>query len=224
MSQLERRSLLFGLGALGLITGCEGPRGWRGGAQGKGAAPPLDSGDTGLGAEWADTAVEPVTTCEVTGAFAEGPFYQSGAPARVDLRTAGEVGTTLVLDFVVRGGRDCRLLSDAVVDLWHVMQTGLYDLEGTEMHYRCKVQTGFDGRVQITTLKPISYYTETGKLMPAHFHIKVSAAGHDTVTTQLRFANDPDDDGQVPAELLLTPSTASDGSQQADFVFTLKPA
>jgi catechol 1,2-dioxygenase len=170
---------------------------------------------------WGDTGLVEVSDCEVTADFAEGPFYQSGAPSRVDLRTAGELGTDLRMTLIVRSERDCRLIGDAQVDLWHVMQTGLYDLEGTDMHYRCNVQTGFDGRVEITTLKPISYYTETGKLMPSHFHIKVSAEGHDTVTTQLRFANDPDDDFQVPPELMLETTTASDGVLETTFVITL---
>ena len=224
-----RRELVLGLSSWGLsavglaaLSGCDGARGWRQGLGGRGAPPPLDTGDTGLlDTAWSDTGVEEVSACEVTGNFAEGPFYKDGAPSRVDLRTAGELGTDLRMTLVVRSARDCSLLADAQVDLWHVMQTGLYDLDGADMHYRCNVQTGFDGRVEITTLRPISYYTETGKLMPSHFHLKVSAQGHKTVTTQLRFADDPDDDGQVPPELMLETTTASDGTQETTYVITL---
>ena len=216
-----RRELMLGLSAVGIaaLTGCDGARSWREGSEGRGAAPPIDTGL--LDTSWGDSGIEEVSDCELTRNFAEGPFYQDGAPARVDLRTAGELGTDLRMTLVVRSERGCRLVGDAQVDLWHVMQTGLYDLDGKDMHYRCNLQTGFDGQVEITTLRPISYYTETGKLMPSHFHLKVSADRHDTVTTQLRFANDPDDDGEVPDSLLLETTTGSDGVQQTTYVVTL---
>ncbi|MED5372950.1 MAG: hypothetical protein VX899_18160 [Myxococcota bacterium] len=221
MSDTSRRTLihasLASLGAAALSGCAPGGRG-EPSLLGLREPPPLDTGG------WGDTALETPGSCSDTPAFAEGPYYRDDAPVRADLRTAGETGTVLRLQMEVRSARDCRLLPDAIVDFWHVMQTGVYDLETEDMHYRCRLRTGYDGRVEVTTLKPISYYTDTGKLMPAHFHMKVTADGHEALTTQLRFLNDPDDDGQLPTELMLNPSTAADGSLDASFTFVLEPS
>ena len=176
------------------------------------------------GAEWEDTAVSFPSSCGQTTDFAEGPYYRSGAPARVDLRTLGESGTAFTLSATVRSSRDCRLLSDAVVEIWHVKQDGVYDMTTSDMHYRTRFRVGFSGAFEITTLKPIAYPVEDNRMMPSHFHARINAEGHRELVTQLRFTNDPYDDGTCPPELMMSATVNSDGSEAASFDFVLEAA
>lgn len=172
------------------------------------------------GAAWDDTGVA-TPACWDTTSFAEGPYYREDAPARTDLRTAGEDGTTLHLHGCVRGLPTCERLADALVELWHADQTGEYDMDTAVMHYRTAVRTGFDGEFLLTTLRPPSYEVDGGRIMPQHFHLRISAVGFTTLVTQLRFADDEDRDPSFPAQLEVSPATAADGSQSASFEFVL---
>lgn len=182
--------------------------------------PPPAPPDTGLG--WQDTAVSIPSTCGTTTDFYEGPYYRAGAPARYDLRTLGESGTVFTLSGAIRSSRDCQLLSDAIFDIWHVQQDGVYDMVTAELHYRARFRVGFEGRYEIITLKPIAYPVEDNRMMPSHFHVRINAEGHNELITQLRFNNDPYDDGSCPPELMMTPTVASDGSEAATFDFVLE--
>ena len=182
-------------------------------ADGDAEGPLVDTG-------WSDTGVAP-DTCDATDPFAEGPYFRSDAPDRTDLRVSEDSGTVFHLVLEVRSGADCLPLPGAVVELWHCNPDGDYDMSTSELQYRCRVRTDFAGQVELTTYKPVAYPLDDSRWMPRHFHLKVAAAGHDSLTTQLRFTGDPYDDGTLPADLMMTPILQSDGSERVQFVLVL---
>ena len=170
--------------------------------------------------EWDDTGVTPPSYCETTAEAGEGPYFLSDAPSRTDLTDSGESGTIITLLLTFRNAA-CELLSGAVVDFWHAQQNEEYDMSGADGNYRCTLRTGFDGTLQIKTIRPIPYPLSETNWIPAHFHFKVRAQGHPELITQLRFVDDPFDDGGVPTEQLLNPTVAADGSETATYTFVL---
>lgn len=200
-------------------TGSPGPLLQPGGRpiDGETDGPLLDTG-------WADTAVAP-PSCTTTTPFAEGPYFLSDAPDRTDLRAAAaSTGTAFTLALQVRSEVDCLPMPGALVELWHCDPDGDYDMESADMRFRCRVRTDFTGRVTLTTYRPVPYPLDDGRWMPAHFHLKVFAAGHTALTTQLRFTGDPHDDGSLPTSLMLTPTVQADGSELAEYTLTLAEA
>lgn len=160
--------------------------------------------------------------CRPTRSMGEGPNFRVEAPDRTDLRVLGDEGTTLLLRLQVRSTLACELLPGTSIEIWHCQPDGLYDMETDEMRYRCKVETGEYGRVEITTLRPPSYGAPDSRIQ-AHIHLKVSHPDHQTLITQLRFLNDPDDNGTTPANLYLDPQVQADGSEEVRFMLALSP-
>jgi protocatechuate 3,4-dioxygenase beta subunit len=172
--------------------------------------------------DWEDTGVSPPSYCETTVEAGEGPYYLDESPAISDLTDSGESGTVITFTLTVRDAA-CTLLSGVEVDCWHVQQTSEYDMSGADGNYRCTLRTGMDGTVVIKTIRPIAYATGHVAWIPAHIHFKIRAPGHPELITQLRFVDDPYDDGGVPAEQLLSPTVTSDGSEEASYTFVLPP-
>ena len=188
---------------------------------------PLDSDPSETGMDTGPQDTGPFDTgapedCGVTASLDSGPFFRPDAPDRTDLRTLDEEGVILSLRFQVRSAADCALLPGTSLELWHCQRDGMYDMQSEEMHYRCKVTTGEFGRVVITTLRPPGYGDPDNRIQ-AHLHLKLIHPEHTTLVTQLRFANDPDDDGSTPASLYLDPTVLEDGSEDVSFVFSLSP-
>ncbi|GAB4389169.1 MAG: hypothetical protein Kow0025_12890 [Thermodesulfovibrionales bacterium] len=106
--------------------------------------------------------------CEPTRPDMLGPFYKPGAPER------SRVGEGYVLRGVVRSARDCSTLAGARVELWLAGPEGSYD----DAH-RATVISDEAGAYRFESNFPPAYYGR-----PPHIHIKVSAPGHKTLTTQ----------------------------------------
>jgi len=97
-----------------------------------------------------------------------GPFYRAGAPLR------SKIGTGYLLTGSVKSASDCALLSRALIEFWQTGPDGRYD----DAH-RAAVITGASGTYQLETDFPAEYLTR-----PPHIHIRVSAPGFQTLTTQ----------------------------------------
>jgi protocatechuate 3,4-dioxygenase beta subunit len=176
--------------------------------------------ETDRAAEPLDTAEEPSVCGVPTKDAAEGPYYRPDAPDREDMRTLGEAGTELVFEGTVRSDLDCSPLAGAVVELWHAKQTGVYDMDTTDMHYRTRVRVGFDGTFRVTTLIPPSYPVGD-KMMPRHLHFRINAPNHHELVTQLRWSGDVMTDGPFDPDLQMTPTIAADGSESVTWEFVL---
>ncbi|MFF7980671.1 catechol 1,2-dioxygenase [Streptomyces sp. NPDC007901] len=186
---------------------------------------------------WVEHVVEEVNNEARPGSKGtiEGPYYVPGAPALSADATLpmreGESGTPLVFQGQVRSA-DGTPLPGALVDIWQADADGLYAQFAPnlpEWNLRGSVTVDEKGTFRIRTVEPAPYQIPTdgscGKLIaaagwhawrPAHLHLKVSAPGHQTLTTQLYFRGGEhvtdDIASAVKPELVLDPAPAADGN------------
>jgi catechol 1,2-dioxygenase len=192
-------------------------------------------------------AVEQVATAHRHGnkGSIEGPYYVPGAPERGadgSVLERDEPGTPLVWEGVIRSV-DGTPLAGGQLDVWQDDDQGYYSQfsEGQpRWNLRGTFTVGDDGGFRVHTIKPAPYQIPTdgatGKLIaaagwhawrPAHIHVKVSAAGHETLTAQLYFPGDEHNDDDIATavkpELILDPRPQSDGSVLVRYDVMLDP-
>lgn len=97
-----------------------------------------------------------------------GPFYRPGAPLR------SKIGAGYLLTGTVKSAVDCTPIAAPLIEFWQAGVNGRYD----DAH-RAAVITGKAGYYQLETDFPAEYYSR-----PPHIHIRVSAAGFQTLVTQ----------------------------------------
>jgi catechol 1,2-dioxygenase len=199
---------------------------------------------------WIEHVVEEVAgeTREGSKGTIEGPYYIPGAPSLPAETTLpareGEAGTPLLFQGQVTavGGS---ALPGATVEIWHADDDGLYSQFAPgqpEWNLRGTVTADDHGQFKIHTIQPAPYQIPTdgscGRLIaaagwhawrPAHLHLKVSAPGHQLITTQLYFQGDRhiEDDiaSAVKPELILSPKPAADGNgNEVTYDFVLDKA
>jgi catechol 1,2-dioxygenase len=199
---------------------------------------------------WVEHVVEDVTNQSRSGSKGsiEGPYYvpdapELGADATLPMRE-GEQGTPLLFQGQVTNCSG-EPLAGAKVEIWHADDEGFYSQFAPgipEWNLRGTVIADEQGNFKIHTMEPAPYQIPTdgscGKLIaaagwhawrPAHLHLKVSAPGHQLITTQLYFAGDAhvDDDiaSAVKPELVLDPTPTGDGNgREVTYNFALDPA
>ena len=157
----------------------------------------------------------------------EGPFYVPGAPSRRARAPSRCAPTRQVRRW---SSRDRSATSTATrspartVELWHADDAGFYSQFAPglpEWNLRGIVIADADGRFRFNTVQPAPYQippTAPPELIsaagwhawrPAHLHLKVSAPGHQLVTTQLYFEGgehiDSDIASAVKPELMIAP-------------------
>lgn len=125
--------------------------------------------------------------CPPTRPDGLGPFYQPGAPVRASVGTGYELAGT------VRSTAGCAPIAAARVELWLAGPSGEYD----DAH-RATVIADADGRYRFESSPPPPYGQR-----PPHIHLRVTAAGFESLVTQHYPAP-----GQTRAEfdLVLIPS------------------
>ena len=137
-----------------------------------------------------------------------GPFYQEGAPDYengadlADETTGGE--RVLVTGKVV--DLDGAPIPGAVLDIWQTAPDAVYAAQDPAGSFNLcgRITTGDDGRYRFRTRKPVSYTVPgdgpVGAMLeaagrhnwrPAHIHFMLSAAGYETLVTQLFTDDDP---------------------------------
>lgn len=198
---------------------------------------------------WVEHSVEQVANenREGTRGSIEGPYYIPDAPrlespATLPMRD-DEQGTPLlfqghITDLAGKG------LPNAIVEIWHADGLGFYSQFAPglpEWNLRATVIADENGNYQIHTMQPAPYQIPTdgscGKLIaaagwhawrPAHLHLKISAPGHQLITSQLYFTGDEhvgdDIASAVKPELILDPASHSEGGREVTYDFVLDPA
>jgi protocatechuate 3,4-dioxygenase beta subunit len=177
-----------------------------------------------------------------TAANVSGPMYRSGAP---------ECDTPAVIARVDQGDERLRLsgcvtdtatglpIPGALLDIWQTNRAGLYDDQDPDQpsgNLRGVVRCDERGRYEVVP-GPYRIASMNGPVYallntlgrhdnrPAHIHLRVSAAGHRSLTTMLFMAGDPwlDDDviGAVKPELVVSPRRDDHGGSQATFDIAL---
>ncbi|WLQ05775.1 catechol 1,2-dioxygenase [Arthrobacter oryzae] len=161
---------------------------------------------------WVEHSVEEVANENRHGSKGtiEGPYYVPDSPAQETPATLSmredEPGTPLLFQGQVTGV-DGVPLQGAKVELWQADDLGFYSQFAPglpEWNLRGTVLADDAGHFQINTIQPAPYQIPTdgacGQLIaaagwhawrPAHLHLKVSAPGHQLITTQLYFPGDP---------------------------------
>ncbi len=199
---------------------------------------------------WVEHVVEEVANEDRGGSKGtiEGPYYVPGAPESLGEATLSmrddEPGTPLLFQGQVTD-IDGTPLPDAKVEIWHADAEGFYSQFAPnipEWNLRGTVVADSEGNFRIHTLEPAPYQIPTdgscGKLIaaagwhawrPAHLHLKVSAPGHQLVTTQLYFPGDPHNDDDIASavkpELLLDVQPAESGEgNRVNYDFALDKA
>ncbi|MBW2451051.1 MAG: intradiol ring-cleavage dioxygenase [Deltaproteobacteria bacterium] len=115
--------------------------------------------------------------CPPTQEDEMGPFYRPGAPLR------SVVGQGHVLLGTVKAAVDCEPIAAALIEFWMTGPDGWYDDA-----YRAAVITGQSGTYRFESHYPGLYASR-----PAHIHIRVSAEGFETLTTQYYLQPDQTD-------------------------------
>lgn len=113
--------------------------------------------------------------------------------------------------------RTCRPVAGARVDFWQADANGAYDNSGYKL--RGYQLTDSSGRYRLETVVPGLY---TGRTL--HIHVKVSAPGGPTLTTQLYFPGEAANgrDGIFDQRLLMPVEKQADGETAVfDFVLPL---
>ncbi|WP_413810718.1 catechol 1,2-dioxygenase [Streptomyces sp. OE57] len=199
---------------------------------------------------WVEHVVEEVANENREGSKGtiEGPYYVPGSPrmsaeATLPMRE-DEAGTPLLFQGRITSV-DGTPLAGAVLEMWHADDEGYYSQFAPglpEWNLRGTVVADERGDFKVRTIEPAPYQIPTdgacGSLIaaagwhawrPAHLHLKVSAPGHQPVTTQLYFrggSHVEDDIAQaVKPELILDPGPAADGhGHQVTYDFVLDKA
>lgn len=199
---------------------------------------------------WVEHVVEEVVNedREGTKGSIEGPYYVPDAPdlpADTELpMREDEPGTPLVFQGQVTDTSG-QPLPNALVEMWHADDLGYYSQYAPglpEWNLRGAVRVDEQGRFRIRTVQPAPYMIPhdgaCGALIaaagwhawrPAHLHLKVSAPGHQLITSQLYFNGgeyvDNDIAQAVKPELVLSPEPSADGSRnEVTYDFVLDPA
>ncbi|ADI12810.1 catechol 1,2-dioxygenase [Streptomyces bingchenggensis BCW-1] len=198
---------------------------------------------------WVEHVVEEVATAARQGSKGtiEGPYYVPGAPELPSVSILPmrdkEAGTELLFQGRVTSASG-EPLAGARLEMWQADGEGLYAQFAPgipEWNLRGSVVADDEGRFAVTTIQPAPYQIPTdgscGRLIsaagwhawrPAHLHLKVSAPGHTTLTTQLYFKGgtyvEDDVARAVKPELVIDPRPTGDGGCEVTHGFVLDPA
>lgn len=166
----------------------------------------------------------------------KGPYYVSNTAELVggNLNFTGLPGDPVTITGHVFGGPEGTVpLAGAKIEIWHADTGGSYhpnapgdaaSFRAEDLALRGYVASAADGRYEFRSIYPGKY---PGRCR--HYHVRISAAGHTPVSTQLIFPALPDDDQgpeddfvarSLPLEYRLALTTRG-GVQQAVFDFRL---
>ncbi|RDV36758.1 hypothetical protein DV096_16860 [Bradymonadaceae bacterium TMQ3] len=127
--------------------------------------------------------------CLPTGSDIQGPFYEPGAPQRIQLASAEEPGERILIEGTVFEP-DCQTpIEGALIDVWQADAEGNYH-SGANYRLRAQILTDASGNYRIETIRP-GHYLNAGAFRPAHIHFTITRPGFTPLTTQLYFAGDP---------------------------------
>ena len=119
-----------------------------------------------------------------------GPFYRPGAPIRTDLVQTGTKGEILHFSGAVLGKDGKTPVKNALVEIWHCNEDGVYDNTSDDYIYRSSWRTGDDGTYHFRTILPVPYQAGATLTRPAHIHMRISETKMQDLVTQVYFKGD----------------------------------
>ena len=152
--------------------------------------------------------------CPLTESNPQGPYYVAGAPYKEKFDDLP--GQRLIITGIVLN-QDCQIVPNAIIDIWQTDSNGNYYFE--DFTLRGKITADDKGKYTIDTIFPGSY-SEGGTTRPSHLHLKISAPGMTSHTTQLYFEGDEYLDFMVRPSLILQ-LEERDGIMFSNFDFVI---
>jgi protocatechuate 3,4-dioxygenase beta subunit len=156
--------------------------------------------------------VDYTTNQKPVGAFESsvlGPFYRVGAPwieFGGDICRQENAGTPTLVSGKVRS-TDGTPVRDAVLDVWHVPDNGMYEnTDPSQVDFNCRgrLRAAEDGSYRFWTVKPVPYpipkdgpaglildAAQRHNMRAAHIHVIVEAPGYEKVISEIFVAGDP---------------------------------
>ena len=119
-----------------------------------------------------------------------GPFYRPGAPFRTDLVQPGTKGEVLHFAGTIFGKDGKTPVKNALVEIWHCNEDGVYDNTSDDYIYRSSWKTGDDGKYHFRTILPVPYKAGATLTRPAHIHMRISETKMQDLVTQVYFKGD----------------------------------
>ena len=119
-----------------------------------------------------------------------GPFYRPGAPFRTDLVQTGTKGEILHFSGTILGKDGKTPVKNALVEIWHCNEDGVYDNTSDDYIYRSSSKTGDDGTYHFRTILPVPYKAGATLTRPAHIHMRISETKMQDLVTQVYFKGD----------------------------------
>lgn len=159
---------------------------------------------------------DPTPSCadddEATIAQTEGPYFTPSSPARRDLFATSPLGRPLLVGGLVLD-TNCNPVPEALVEIWHADENGVYDNEGFKG--RGHVMSDARGVWWFLTIAPGIYPGRT-----RHYHFKVQRPGGQVLTTQLYFPGEPQNaaDSIFDERLLMTIEDHPQRAGRYDFI------
>lgn len=211
----------------------------------------VESIQSGQGAILFDLVLE-AETLDVDSAHRQGsplgmigPFYLPGAPRLnapyVMPQRPDEKGEKLVFRGTVRSTTG-EGLPEAEIDMWQAGADSTYSgfvPDVPEWNLRGRFGTAADGSFEVATIRPAGYDVPMdgpiGTLLsalgrpfhrPAHLHLKVTAPGHEVLTSQLYFEGDEylaKDAVNAVRDGLITSVERTEDAMIATYHFVLEP-
>lgn len=122
-----------------------------------------------------------------------GPWYRPGAPLRENINPEDFNGEILHLAGTIFKEDGKTPVPDSLIEIWQCEPDGLYDNVSDDYRYRASQKVSTTGKYHFITTKPVAYAVEDNpsEFRPAHIHLRISAAGHQDLITQIYFAGDP---------------------------------
>ncbi len=119
-----------------------------------------------------------------------GPFYRPGAPFRTNLVQPGTKGEILHFSGIVFGKDGKSPVKNALVEIWHCNEDGVYDNTSDDYIYRSSWKTAEDGKYHFRTILPVPYKAGATLTRPAHIHMRISNTALQDLVTQIYFKGD----------------------------------
>ena len=83
-------------------------------------------------------------------------------------------------------------MNNALVEIWHCDENGVYDNTSDDYVYRAAWKTMKDGQYSFKTILPVAYNVNATIKRPAHIHMRISGTDHQDLITQVYFKGDPE--------------------------------
>jgi catechol 1,2-dioxygenase len=170
----------------------------------------------------------------------EGPYFLPNSPLTGRFIPQGMSGQEIHISGTVLDV-DGNVIPNATVHVWVASPTGVYDNQDAagrprriplaQQTLRGRIITSAQGAYAFECLRPGNYELGGGMVRPAHIHVRVDAAGYQTLITQLYFVDDQFNTRDLPGdeffqpELLvpLSPATPQAGQiQSGNYTFVLE--